>query len=1040
MILSDIAIRNRTTVAVIVVLIIILGLYSYFTLPREAAPDVPVPIVLVTTAYEGVSPEDVESAVTLKIEKELTGLKGLKEIRSSSAEGISFIVIEFQPDIIIEDALQYVRARIDLVKPELPDEAEEPSIKEINIAEFPIMLVSISGDLSAVRMKAIADDLEREIESVYGVLNVDVLGALEREIRIEIDPDRLALYDLTLPEMVALIPAENVNVSAGGLETAGTRFYVRVPGEFVDPAEVQNLLLTVRNGRPIYLTDVATIRDAFKDRASFSRLDGRNSITVSIQKRVGANVVSIADTIRGIVAAAAPQAPRGVKFDVIFDMSKDIREMVKDLENNIISGLILVVLVLVLFMGWRSSVIVSLAIPLSMLISFAVIQAFGYTLNMIVLFSLILALGMLVDNAIVIVENIYRHMQLGHDRVHAAILGAREVAWPIITSTLTTVAAFFPMAFWPGIMGDFMKYLPMTLMITLLSSLFVALVVNPTVCAVFGGRGTIKPPADSAFKRGYRRMLVLALHHRFAVLYMAVLLLVAVVLLYAVLGKGVEFFPQTDPNRAVVDIRSPQGTNVNESDRLALIVEGRLKPWADTMDHVVANVGSGAILGDPFAGAAGEHTAGITMIFHDYEVRERPSDDVIAEIRGSLEDIPGAEIKVEKERDGPPTGAPVTVRIVGKDLDVLRDLSRKAYDSILGVAGLVNLRSDLEATRPELIFRVDRSRAALQHVDSNTIGQFLKMAVFGREVSTFREYNEEYDITLRLPESQRVNIEDLLRLSIPNQLGRAVPLSSLGEFDYRGGYGTINRVDQKRVVTLTADVEGRLGPAVLKDVKDIMAKLDKPVGYEIRYAGEDEEKEKAQAFLGKAFGIAVLLIVLILVAQFNSLIVPIIIMSTVALSTAGVLLGLLVCQLPFGIIMTGIGLISLAGVVVNNAIVLLDYTRQLQRKGMEVLEASIEAGETRLRPVLLTAGTTIIGLIPMATGFSFDFHTFSWATRSQSSQWWKNMSIAVIFGLGLATLLTLVVVPALYVSLYRIVERLGLSGLNKDETAEAHEK
>ncbi len=1041
MILTDLSIGNRTTVAVLGVIIVLLGVVSYVSLPREAFPDIPIPYIMITTTYEGVSPEDVETAVTMKIEKELTGIRGVKEVLSSSAEGLSLISVEFTPDVKTEVALQRVRDRVDIARGELPQEIDEPVITEINIAEMPIMQVSIAGDVSPFQLKEIADDLEDAIEAVPGVLKVDVEGALEREIRLEMDPDRVAQYSLTIPEILALIPSENVNISAGGVETPGTKFNVRIPAEFVSPEEVDHLLLAVRDGKPIYLADVATVRDTFKDRESFSRLNGQENVTLLVRKRIGSNVVQVSDGVKAVVAEARKLIPGGVTFDVIGDMSKYIRNTVADLENNIAAALILVTAILVLFMGWRPSTIVAMIIPLSMLITFFLVQALGYTLNMIVLFSLILVLGMLVDNAIVIVENIYRHMQLGYPRLEAARLGAKEVAWPVITSTLTTVCAFIPMMQWPGIMGDFMKYLPITLTIGLMASLFVALIFSPVISSIWAGHAPRKRDHENWFLRGYRRFQRLGLENPGMTLFLSFCLLIAMGLLYGKFGKGVEFFPEGDPERAFVSIRAPQGANIHETDRIARIIEARIKPYESWLDDVITNVGSAGSGMDLMASAGGPHLANITLVFYDFLVRTRPSNEIIAEIRKDVADIPGVELKVEREEEGPPTGAPVTVRIVGEDFKTLGQLSDQAMRMIADVPNLVNLRSDLEATRPELAFTVDRRVATLLGVNTATVGNFLKMAIFGTKVGTYRQFNDEYDITVRLPLEDRVNIDDLYRLQVPNATGDAVPLSSLGRFEYKGGFGTINRVDQKRVVTLTADTEGRLSSEVLADVQQRLAQFKLPMGYEIRYAGEKEEQDEAQAFLGKAFGIAVLLITLVLVIQFNSLLVPIIIMTTVILSLIGALFGLLVVGLPFGIIMTGIGVISLAGVVVNNAIVLLDYTRQLQARGMDLVEAAAEAGATRLRPVLLTAGTTIIGLIPMAIGVSYDFHTFSWALKSESTQWWQNMAVVVMFGLGFATVLTLVVVPSLYVMLthasLRVRARLGMEHPEESKVAAA---
>jgi len=1033
MLLTDVAIKNRTTVAVLGLIIILMGGYSYLTLPREAAPDIPIPFILVTTIYEGVSPEDMETSVTMKIEKELNGIRGVEEITSSSAEGMSLISVEFTPDVPSEAALQRVRDRVDLAKGELPMDAEEPMIKEINFAELPIMLISLSGEVSPVQLKEVADDVQDALEAVPGVLKVEITGDLEPEVRLEFDPDRVALYNLTIPEILALIPSENVNISAGGLETEGTKFNVRIPAEFVTPGDVDLLLLTVRDGKPIYLSDIAKVDYMFKDRSSYSRLDGIENITLSITKRVGANAVEVSDYIKAVIDKAQEQAQGMLQFDITFDMSKMVRNMVADLENNIFSALVLVTAVLLLFLGWRPSSIVAMIIPLSMLITFFLVQMLDYTLNMIVLFSLVLVLGMLVDNAIVIVENIFRHLQLGHNRVEAAILGARQVAWPVTTSTFTTVCAFLPMMFWPGIMGDFMKYLPITLALGLLASLFVGLVFNPTICSVWAGRSPAPRQTDHWFMRGYSRLLHAGLNNPGLTLFLAFCLLIALGTLYAKIGKGVEFFPEGDPERAMINIRAPQGTNIHETDRMARLIEDRIQPYKPWLKNIITNVGSGGSGSmNLMASTGGPHLANITLVFYDFAERERPSVEVIAEVRKAIADIAGAEIRVEKEEEGPPTGAAVTIRVIGEDFKTLERVSEQAKRLISDVPNIVNLRSDLEATRPELAFIVDRRIAMLLGVNTATVGNFLKMAIFGTKVGTYRQYNDEYDITVRLPLAERINIDDMYRLQIPNAAGEAILLSSLGKFEYQGGFGTINRVDQKRVVTLTADAEGRLSSEVLADVQKRLETLELPTSYEIRYAGEKEEQDKAQAFLSKAFGIALLLVTMVLVIQFNSLMIPLIIMTTVVLSLIGALMGLLICDLPFGIIMTGIGVISLAGVVVNNAIVLLAYTRQLQAQGMGLLEAAAEAGVTRLRPVMLTAITTITGLIPMAVGISFDIHTLTWATRSESTQWWRNMAVVVIFGLGFATILTLVVVPSLYVMLSRLWHRLGFQDVDAE--------
>ncbi|MHC4986447.1 MAG: efflux RND transporter permease subunit, partial [Planctomycetota bacterium] len=896
MILSDFAIRNRTTVMVMAAGIILAGVMSYATLPRESAPDVEVPIIMVTTVFEGRNPEDVEALVTSKIESKLTGLKGLKEIRSISREGVSEIQVELLPGVRADEALQRVRDKVELAKgDDFPPEAEEPILTEINIAEFPIMMINISGNVSPVKLKLIADRLEDAFETVPGVLNSDVIGGLD-------DPDRVAAYGLTVANLVELIPSEHVNTSAGGLETGRTRFNVRVPAEFDEPVDIDTLVLTTRDGKPIYLTDVGRVVDSFKDIVSISRLNGRPSITVTIVKRIGADIIAIAETAKAVLAQARLQMPEGVDVVITMDNSDDINLMTTDLENNIASGLILVLLVLVLFMGVRTSVVVALAIPLSMLMSFAIISLIGYTLNMIVLFSLILALGMLVDNAIVIVENIYRHRQRGRSRIQAAMAGTREVAWPVIASTATTIAAFGPLLFWPGIIGDFMKYLPVTLIITLSSSLFVALIVSPVICSLLGGGKVVALDRDHWFMRGYRRILHGGLKHPILTIVAAFAILAGVGYLYNILGRGVVLFPSMDPKNAIVNVRCPQGTSIYHTDRIIRLIEHRLNTWVDSGDlkYVVANVGSGGA--DPFGGggSSGPHVGNITLTFQDFEDRRRPSEGVLAEIRQIVTDIPGAEIKVEGEQGGPPTGEPINIEISGEEFVELERISDRIRGLIKNVPGLVSLRSNHEAQRPELAFITDRRRAGLTRITPRVAGGFIQTAIFGRKVGTYREFNEEYDITVRLPLAERTNIEDLFRMRVPNVFGQAVPLSTVGEFEYTGGLGNISRIDRKRVVTITGREQGRLATEVLADVQRILSdaqadgSLALSEGYRIDFTGEQEEQEEAAAFLFKAFIFACLLIVLILVAQFNTLSAPLIIMVTVGLSMVGVLVGLMV--------------------------------------------------------------------------------------------------------------------------------------------------
>jgi multidrug efflux pump subunit AcrB len=710
--------------------------------------------------------------------------------------------------------------------------------------------------------------------------------------------------------------------------------------------------------------------------------------------------------------------PQTLNIDLTADMSQDVRLMVADLENNIISGLILVLCVILLFIGGQSAIFVALAIPYSMFITFTLLTGFDVTLNMVVLFSLILALGMLVDNGIVIVENIYRHMQQGKTRLEAARVGADQVAWPVITSTLTTLGAFSPMMFWPGIMGQFMGYLPLTLIMALSASLFVALVINPVLSARYQKVKTAKPRKkksgkDPVFKRFYLAILRWSLRHRWVVISSSFLILIASVAAFNMFGKGTEFFPQTEPKRAYVNIKAPEGTNLDTSDKLVAQAEKIVSEYED-IRYVISNIG--AMGGDPFSqGGTGTHINRVVLDFKDFHDRSRLSSEIVDEVRQkTLATIKGAEVQVEKEEEGPPTGMPISIEISGEDILILGELAGKVRKLIRDIPGLVDLKDNFVRGKPEIRVQVDKEKAALMGLDTFTIAYTVKAAINGVKAGVYREGKDEYDIIARLPDRDRHSIESLKRITVSGPRGEPIPLTTLAAVELGSGIGAIMRLDQKRVVTITGDVSGRLANDIIKDIDArLQQRIKWPRGYEYRFSGEQEEQAKAQAFLGKAFFAAIAIILLILLTQFNSFITPFIILTSVILSLVGVFLGLLITGTAFGIIMTGIGVISLAGVVVNNAIVLIDYYNQLLERGLESFEALLRAGSVRFRPVMLTAITTILGLLPMATGISFDFRKMAFDIGGESSQWWGPMAVAVIFGLGFATLLTLVVVPVL---------------------------
>ena len=1087
MIVSDTAIRQRVSVLVLAAIILIFGTYCYNVLPRESDPDITIPNVFVSTSYKGVASKDIETSITIEIEKKLKGLEGVKKIHSVSSEGLSSINIEFITGTDIDGALQKVRDRVDEAKNDLPADLEEdPSVFEVNFSELPIVVFSLSGTCGIVCLKEIADDLKDDIEAIQGILEVEVTGGLEREIRVEAFPEKLAYYNIPIFALQDAVTKENRNTSGGVIRLGDGRFQLRVPGEFESPDEIYHLVVGTHKGQPIYLKDVARVVDGFKDETSRSRLNGREAINIMVKKRVGENIISITDAIDELLVRVQPTWPRGTEITKLMDKAKDIRNMVADLENNILSGLVLVVFVILFAMGIRNALLVSLAIPFSMLLSFTVLYLLDITLNMVVLFSLTLALGMLVDNAIVIVENIYRYVEQGVPRIEAAKKATSEVAYAVIGSTLTTLAAFSPMLFWPGIMGEFMSYLPLTLIVTLSSSLFVAMVINPALAAIFmkvkpgsgkasGAQNNQTPSAEEISKAGespvsisgpiltvYSRSLQQALNHKIVVTFSAVcfmILLVQIWLLSVGLEKPVEFFPNIEPKAMYVNLDTPEGADLDYVDYIVSQVEiavngsgipqvalssvDQYKKSYEPKEHEKKDgekfFGPSDIANIEYIYSKSVVTSGPGMMFDpnapnhvgiqfiDLEDRVRPSSESMEMIRERVKNIPGAKITVAEQEEGPPTGAPINIEIAGDDFQILGRIAKTIREMIANIPYVDDIRDDYVEGTPTVRIKVDRQKAALFGLNTDTIGTALKTAYNGLEVSTYREGDDDYDITVQLSDASR-RVTDVLReLMLPTPSGKMVPLTTLARVEFAGGLGDIVRINHERVVTVKANVnENKIpGPVARAQAEELLGKFPMPPGYRVTFTGEFEFQKESEDFLSKAFAIAIFLIFLVLVTQFNSVAQPFIIMTAVILSLGGAFLGLTVISSPFGIIMTGVGIISLAGVVVNNGIVLIDYINKLRRRGFELREAVVAAGATRLRPVLLTAVTTILGLLPMVTGVSFDFHNLVISWVSESSQWWRSMAIVVIFGLLVATFLTLVVVPVLYVFIEESKGRLA---------------
>ena len=1092
--LSTFAINNRISVMVLVALVAIMGTVSYLTIPKESFPNITVPNIFVVTLYPGVSPEDMESLVTRKLEDELGNISEIKEMTSTSTEGYSSVVLEFDTGIDIEEALQKVREKVDLAKAELPEDAEEPLVQEVNLSEFPIMQINLSGDYDLEILKDIAEDLQDKIEAIPTVLGVDLTGGLEREVQVDVDLAKLKYYNLSFGDIIGAISAENVTIPGGDISVGTKSFLLRVPGQYQETAPIEDVVLKVNEGKPIYLRDIANVTFGFKERETYSTLDESPVITLGVKKRTGENILETYDRVSAILDDALPTLPPTTTYKITNDQSKDVKNMVSSLENNIISGLILVIGVLLFFLGVRNASFVGISIPLSMFLSFIILSALGITMNMIVLFSLILALGMLVDNAIVVVENIYRYLEEGYDNFESAKKGTGEVAGPIIAGTATTLAAFFPMIFWPGTVGEFMGYLPKTLIITLSSSLFVGLIINPVICALFM---TIDGDTNKAqlTKRGkqilygmlalvllvlvvssfvtwtmlivlgvllwllnkyvlaptgkwwqadglnvfigtYENSLVWALNNRLKTVGIAFFVLIMSFVVLGVFNPGTEFFPEDIPPRDVyVQIETPVGSDVEFTRSVVDKVAERVKniPQASDINTILA-VSGAAISSDPAGGGGNStHKGTVAINFVDYELREGDIFEAMEYMRNDLNGvIAGAKITVEKPQDGPPTGPPINLEIFGPDMTELTRISNDVLsaleaDSIF--AKMDGLETNLPDSRPEIRVEVDREKAGLYELNTNMIGMTVRQAINGVEASKFRDGKEEYEIVVRLAKEYRDDLSTLSDLTVFHE-GVQIPLSEVASWEISDGFGGIRHKESERVITVSADVRsGYQSNAVLAEAQQVLATYlnGLPPGYNYEWTGQQQEQDESFAFLGRAFLIAVFLIAFILVSQFNSIVKPVIILSSVVMSTAGVFYGLVTFQMAFGL-MAFLGLISLAGVVVNNAIVLIDYVDILRtRDGLDLRSALVQAGKVRFRPVILTAITTTLGLVPLAVGFNFDFitlvnnpHEFFthlgeyiyWG--GEQAAWWGPMAIAVIVGLLFSTFLTLILVPVLY--------------------------
>ena len=1117
--LTTLSLKNKTTIFVLTFILIVLGVITYQTLPKESYPEIEQPIVYVGTSYPGNSPIDIENLVTREIEKEINTISEIDNIKSTSVQDYSSIIVEFLPETDIEDALTKVKDAVDRADPELPsDLPSDPNVFEMNFSEFPIMNINLSGDYSIEELNEYAEYLEDEIEKIKEISKVEIRGVDEREVKIMVDPYQMEARNVNFGDIEDAVVAENVTLSGGNIRENDIRRSLRVLGEFDDPNQINDIVVKHENDNIVYVRDIAKIEFDYVEKENYARLRKDPVVMVDVVKRSGENLLIATEKIQEVLAHAKKNVlPGDVRVSITNDQSEMTRDMVSSLENNIISGVILVVLVLLFFLGSRNALFVGVAIPLSMFMAFLILAAFGVSINMMVLFSLIMALGMLVDNGIVVVENVYRLMEEGHGAWEATKEGVGEVAMPIIASTATTLAAFLPLAFWPGLMGEFMKFLPITLIVTLGSSLFVALVINPVLISTFM---RVSKENQFHFKKNLRTFIILVvlgglmiaigwkalgnlsvvfaliiplnvyiltpLSNRFQKIFLPWLesiytktltyalkgwtsvvfffgtigLLVVAVGLNIAFPPNVEFFPINEPKYVNVFIEFPEGTDIEKTNFFTEQIEdkviGIIEPYDYMVESVIANVGQGtADPNDPSAFGQSDtpNKARITVNFVEFKYREGQSTtEIMDQIREEMRGYPGVTITVDKDAAGPPVGKPISIEISGDDILALINITDKMKNFIneSGIEGIEKLKTDLETGKPELIVDIDREKARRFGLSTYTVANEVRTSLFGKEISKFKLGEDDYEIQLRLQDQYRYDMDALMNKSITfrDQVSgnmHQVPISSVAQAELSSTYGSIRRKDLKRVITLSSNViSGYNATEINNQIKTILADFPMPAGYEFKFGGEQEKQAEEMAFLSSALLLAVFLIFLIIVAQFNKVTAPFIIMFSVLLSTIGVFMGLFTFRMDFVVIMTMIGIISLAGIVVNNAIVLIDFielsrTRKRVAKGgaplsfNDIREAIVEAGRTRLRPVLLTAITTILGLIPLAVGINIDFISFfstydaDFYLGGDNVIFWGPMSWTIIFGLTFATFLTLVIVPVMYLFFARLNRKLGIS-------------
>ncbi|WGF86818.1 efflux RND transporter permease subunit [Marinivivus vitaminiproducens] len=1019
--LAGILDKPRAVLSVLM-LILVAGAISYRDIPKEAEPDVQLPMIYISMTHEGISPEDAERLLIRPMETELQSLAGVKEMRATASEGHASIIVEFQGDVAIDPAMQDVRDKVDQAKPDLPDETEEPIVQEINLSLFPVLVVTLSGDVAEPVLIRLARELEDGIEAIPDVLEVEIAGEREDLLELVLDPTAIESYGLQAEDLFDRVQRNNQLVAAGALNTEQGRFAVKVPGVFETADDLLSLPLKVDGSGIVTVSDVATVRRTFKDPEGYARVDGRPAVAIEVSKRVGANIIETIEQVRAVVEAERASWPEAVEVAYSQDKSREIAMMLGDLENNVLSAVILVMIVIVAALGARSAGLVGLAVPGSFLAGILVLASAGMTINIVALFGLILSTGMLVDGAIIVVELADRKMAEGMPPRQAYLAASQRMAWPVVSSTLTTITAFLPLMFWPGVVGQFMVYLPLVVIATLTSSLLMALVFVPTLGGVIGRsnahdrrlarRMAAAETGDLGELRGasglYVRLMDRLLNHPGKVVAAVLGVTVLTYAAYGQWGRGVEFFPAVDPEVAQVLVHARGDLSVEQRDAILREVEDRIA-GVDGVELAYARSNLSFEEDDLDEDVIGR----ILLEFTDWTTR-RPGVAILDEMRARTADMAGVRIEVREEEAGPPVGKPIQLELSSRQperLDAEVERLRRHMD---GMAGLRDVSDTRPAPGIEWQVQVDRTLAARFGADITAVGTAVQLVTNGVLLDTYRpdDADDEVDVRARYPEDWR-SLDQLDRLRVQTDMG-LVPISTFVQRVPAPRVGSLERVDGERVLEVSADVmPGILASDQLRDLQSWLADQDIDPAVTIAFKGEDEEQREAADFLTKAFGAALFLITITLIIQFNSFYQTAMVLSAIVFSTVGVFLGLLLTGQAFGIVMSGVGVIALAGIVINNNIVLIDTYNDLRSGGMDAREAVLRTGAQRLRPVFLTTFTTVLGLLPMVTRVNVDLIHRNVTHGGPSTDWWSQLATAIAGGLTFATLLTLVLTPCL---------------------------